>query len=105
LKLIIKESEGMINDNINVWFARNKEGNIVTIDKINEDNRYEEYSCPICESKLIPKLGDINAHHLAHKDASKCDRETQIHFFVKNELLKQGDKFTVKLDNEIKEFI
>lgn len=92
-------------DNINIWFARNKEGNIVTIDKINDNNRYEEYSCPICESKLIPKLGDVNAHHLAHKDASKCSRETQIHFFVKNELLKQGDKFTVKLDDESKEFV
>jgi hypothetical protein len=43
--------------------------------------------------------------HFAHRDASKCDRETQIHFFVKNELLKQGDKFIIRLDNDIKSFM
>ncbi|MBN1076069.1 hypothetical protein DVV91_17250 [Clostridium botulinum] len=98
----------MINEGANIWFARNNDGNIVTIDKINENNRHDDYKCPICGSNIIPKAIKEDAQmtrHFAHRDASKCDRETQIHFFVKNELLKQGDSFTISIDNDIKEFI
>lgn len=45
-------------------------------------------------------------HHFAHSDKSKCDSETQIHFWIKNELIKQGDKFKIRLDKDIiKEFV
>jgi hypothetical protein len=106
--LKIKGDGIMANENINLWFARNKDGSIVTIDKIDKENKHEDYMCPICGSNVIPKAIKDNAlmsRHFAHRDASKCDSETQIHFFVKNELIKQGDKFKVKLDTETKEFV
>jgi predicted RNA-binding Zn-ribbon protein involved in translation (DUF1610 family) len=92
-------------DDIQLWFAKDSNGNIVTIDKIDKDNKHESYTCPICGSEVIAKTGDIMRWHFAHRDASKCSNEAQVHFWIKNELIKIGDKFRIKLDNDIKEFI
>lgn len=37
----------------------------------------EEYYCPCCGGILIPKLGEINVHHFAHKNLMDCDDFTQ----------------------------
>jgi competence protein CoiA len=29
--------------------------------------------CPMCASEMIPKCGEINAHHWAHKALGDCD--------------------------------
>ncbi len=34
-------------------------------------NKYEEYFCPLCHKKVIPRKGKINIEHFAHQ--SKCD--------------------------------
>lgn len=88
-------------DDINLWYAKDKNNNIVKIININENNRKEEYYCPICMSSVIPKLGTKTKHHFAHIDASKCTNESFIHFWIKNKLLSVGDSFKIKTDDDI----
>lgn len=87
-------------ENVNLWFAKDMNDNIITIDKINEANKHNTYTCPICGSEVIAKLGDIKVHHFAHRDKSKCSSETMIHWWVKNKLLEIGDSFSIKLNKE-----
>lgn len=83
-------------EDTNLWYAKDDENNIITIDKVSEDNRNENYFCPICMNKIIPRLGDKVTHHFAHIDASKCTNESFVHFWVKNKLLSVGDNFIIK---------
>lgn len=78
------------SNNVNLWFARNNKGDIVTIDK---SDKNEEYTCPMCSSAVIPKAKNSNkiSPHFSHLDKSKCDSESMIHFWIKNELIKIGD--------------
>ncbi|WP_346938154.1 competence protein CoiA family protein [uncultured Clostridium sp.] len=92
-------------ENINLWFAKDENDEIITIDKINEENKHNTYTCPICGGEVIARTGDIKIHHFAHKDKSKCSSESMIHFWVKNELIKVGETFKIKLDNVIKEYV
>jgi len=90
----------MAYENVNLWFAKLENGNIVTIDEVNKDNK-SKYYCPMCGSELIPKAIKENAimsSHFAHIDKSKCSQEGMIHFWFKNKLLSKGDKFIVKTD-------
>ena len=82
-------------DDINLWYAKDKNNNIVKIVDINENNRKEEYFCPICMSSVIPKLGTKTKHHFAHID------ESFIHFWIKNKLLSVGDSFKIKTNDDI----
>ena len=41
-----------IKENVKLWFARDDDKNIVLINKANSD---DNYSCPICGDKVIPK--------------------------------------------------
>ena len=92
--------------NINLWFAKNKNNSIITIDKINEENKHDIYSCPICGVELIARTGEIKVHNFSHKDKSKCSSETMIHWWVKHKLIDVGDKFSIKVDKDnIKERI
>lgn len=91
-------------ENINLWVARNNDGELITIDEINEINKKDQYFCPICNSEVITRLGDIKSHHFAHVDKSKCDNEAMVHFWVKNKLIEKGDVFKIRLDKEVKEF-
>lgn len=93
-------------NNINLWFAKDKNNSIITIDKINEENKHDIYTCPICGGELIARTGEIKVHHFAHKDKSKCSSETMIHWWVKHKLIDVGDKFSIKVDKDnVKEFI
>lgn len=93
-------------ENINLWYAKDKNNNIITIDKLNNSNKHEKYNCPICMSEVIPKLGSSVSHHFAHRDSSKCTNESVIHYWIKNKLLEKGDSFTVSLTkNEERNYI
>src|SRR5574344_253081 len=98
----------MSYENINLWFAKNANYEIVTIDKINEENKHDKYYCPICGSEVIPKAikeYSLMTPHFAHIDRSKCDGESMIHFWIKNKLIKQGDKFNIKLDSTVQKYV
>lgn len=88
-------------DNVNLWFAKDINNNIITIDEVDFQSKNNFY-CPMCGSDLIPKA--IKSHlitaHFAHIDASKCNGEGMIHFWFKNKFLEPGDVFTVLSDKE-----
>lgn len=89
-------------NNIKLWFARNTDNKIVTINDINNENKNNTYSCPLCGSELKPKAIQSKriSPHFAHIDASKCDAESMVHFWFKHKFLEQGDEFTVISDKE-----
>lgn len=91
-----------VND-INLWFAKDENENIVTIDKANKNNKYK---CPICGSEVIPRAlnSDMITSHYAHIDRSECGGETIVHWWTKNNLLKAGDVFSV-FTNEEKQYL
>lgn len=88
---------------VSLWFARNENDEIVTIDNINKNDN-KQYYCPLCGSELIPKQGNIMSWHFAHVDKTKCSIESAYHFWVKNELFKTGESFKVTTDS-IHEYI
>lgn len=92
----------MSYENINLWFAKNNKDEIVTINEVDKKNK-DVYRCPLCNSEVISRQGDITSWHFAHVDKSKCNSESMVHFWVKNKLLKVGDRFSIKTD-EILQF-
>lgn len=91
-------------DNVTLWFAKDKNNSIITIDEINDKNRHEPYYCPMCNSDIIPRaIGSKQVtEHFAHIDASKCNNETMIHWWFKHKFLEKGDNFIVVSDEERK---
>jgi len=87
----------MDNFNVNLWFAKDKEGKIVTINEVDKDTK-NLYYCPLCGSEVIPRQGEINSWCFAHIDKSKCDGESMVHFWIKNKLIQKGDKFIIESD-------
>jgi len=89
-------------DNVKLWFARDENNEIITIDQVNEDNRHSKYLCPMCNSQLQPKAIKSTqvSSHFAHFDVSKCTAETMIHWWFKNKFIEPGDKFKVASDKE-----
>lgn len=96
----------MIYENVKLWFAKDENGNIVTIDDVIEQNKTNTYSCPVCGSELKPKALKSKqiTSHFAHVDASKCNSETMVHWWFKNKFIEKGNKFTVS-SIETKEYI
>lgn len=83
--------------NINLWFARDNHGEIITILNSNNANTY---TCPICNSEVIPKALESKkvTPHFAHIDRSKCTGESFIHFWMKHGFIERGDTFTIISD-------
>ena len=88
-----------MNENINLWFAKDENNKIITIDKASKNNKY---TCPICGGEVIPKAlnSDMVSPHFAHIDRESCEGESIIHWWTKNNLLKEGDVFSVFTDEE-----
>lgn len=92
-----------MSKDVSLWFARNENDEIVTIDNINKNDN-KKYYCPLCGSELIPKQGNIMSWHFAHVDKTKCTIESAYHFWVKNELFKVGESFRVQTDGVVTEY-
>lgn len=88
-------------DNVKLWFAKNNDDQVITINEVSEENKNNTYSCPMCGSKLIPKAIKSKqvTSHFAHVDVSKCG-ESMIHWWFKHKFLEKGDRFIVKSDIE-----
>ena len=91
-------------DNVKLWFAKDGNENIVTINDITETNKNDTYSCPMCASKLIPKAIKSKqvTSHFAHVDAGKCNQESMVHFWFKHKFIEIGDSFAIVLNEEKK---
>lgn len=89
-------------NSVKLWFAKDDSGKIVTIDEVNENNKHNTYSCPICGSNLRPKAVKSKqvTSHFAHVDSSKCNSETVIHWWFKHRFLEKGDSFKIISDKE-----
>ena len=89
-----------------LWFAKENDNDYVTIFDIDNDNKHKEYICPVCSSKVIPKCikeDRQKSPHFAHRDASKCNTESLIHWCYKNNFLVSGGEFKIE-DRENKIF-
>lgn len=92
-------------ENVNLWFAKDKNNEIMMIKDIIEENKHNEYTCPICGGLVRANTGTIKSWYFSHINADDCSSETIVHWFVKHELLKVGEKFKVKINDEIKEYV
>ena len=87
-------------ENVKLWFAKDQNGEIVTIDEVGDV--HNTYNCPVCGSSLLPKATESFkvTPHFAHVDASKCNTESHVHWWLKNKLIEPGDEFKVVSDKE-----
>ncbi|MGM9988412.1 MAG: hypothetical protein ACI35O_14445 [Bacillaceae bacterium] len=87
-------------ENVKLWFAKDENENIITIDEVKDI--HNTYDCPICGSSLLPKATESKkvTPHFAHVDVSKCNSESQIHWWFKNSLIEPGDEFKIASDKE-----
>lgn len=53
-----------------MYWAANSLGEIIYID---ESISKEKYYCPHCKGEMTRKLGEVYAHHYAHKPKADCD--------------------------------
>ena len=75
-------------------FAYDVNNNIVYIETGNESKKdlYKNCHCPICNEILIPKMGNKNTWHFAHKGNSNCSGgfETGLHLYAKKVIKKNS---------------
>jgi hypothetical protein len=103
----------LINTDVQLFWANNENNEIVIIYDMKDEDRNNKYTCPVCDSEVKPvaiggvrkdgKIAQVSSH-FSHYDASKCNFESQIHFWFKNKILVNGDSFIIKtnVDNEYK---
>lgn len=84
---------------VNLWFARDSSGKIIEILSVSNN---DEYFCPICNSKVIPKALKSKSitPHFAHVDKEKCSNESMLHFWFKHKFIESGDIFTIISDKK-----
>lgn len=66
-------------------YAQDKDGIITHISKA---ERHIEYSCPYCRDVLIPRKGDVNRHHYAHKRLD-CEQSRYLHETTKQYVIQE----------------
>jgi len=66
---------------------------LIHITNINKDNKESfNFVCPHCKTALIVKIGNINAHHFAHKNLQcEINSETIIHILAKNVIAEHNE--------------
>ncbi len=88
-------------NNVSLWFAKDENGDIVTINNSEKLSNKSVYRCPLCGSQVIAKaFGEDSkvSAHFAHLDKSKCAGEHMIHWWFKNKLIEEGQTFKIKTD-------
>lgn len=80
----------------------NKTGELIHISNITKDNKDQyEFLCPKCKTPLIPKMGDINTHHFAHKNADcTINGESIVHLLAKK-IIADNNEIVVPIYNPV----
>ena len=73
-------------------FAINEKNEIIYIKDLSLDARKGKFICSECGKELIPKMGELNIWHFAHKIKSNCSGgiQTSLHKYAK-ELIKRNN--------------
>lgn len=73
-------------------FATNERNEIIYIKNLNLHNKKDKFICSECGKELIPRMGEINTWHFAHKVRSNCSGgiQTSLHKYAK-ELIKRNN--------------
>lgn len=71
--------------------AFNNHGQLVSINEVNSGSACD-CICVSCSAPLVAKKGDINTHHFAHENSTKCNwqPETELHLLVKEYFKEQS---------------
>ncbi|WP_076003888.1 competence protein CoiA family protein [Dehalogenimonas formicexedens] len=74
--------------------AKDADGTWIHIGEITETNAKNPVFCPECDARFVPRLGDINKHHFAHKSGSQgvCSGESGYHALAKHLLAYHFEK-------------
>lgn len=83
-------------------YAKDLDGHIVHIEDAFQGGIYY---CPQCGNEMIPKMGDINAHHFAHKVECSCNGESYLHKIAKlkfKEIYDKSSQFILEYRKPIK---
>lgn len=54
-------------------WAFDRQGRPISIEQA---ERGQDYTCPLCGGKMIPRLGEIKQYHYAHEEETDCPPET-----------------------------
>ncbi len=72
---------------IKYHYAIDNTGNIVDIASVSAHNKNCKFYCISCGGEMRPHLGNINAHHFAHKaDTLHCTPESYLHKLAKRRI-------------------
>ena len=96
----------VVNENVSLFYANDEYNNIILINEINEKNKENNFTCPICGGIVKPRAIDSNkiSSHYYHLNAKDCSSESVMHYWYKNEFIKSGDKITLKVEDEYYNF-
>ena len=71
-------------------YALDEKGTLVHINDVIKNERHmHTYTCLGCKKELIPRLGNTNIWHFAHKSEEACNGETYLHRLAKYALKKK----------------
>src|SRR3989338_10739336 len=86
-----------------LFYAKDKSGTIALIDRLKPGLLDNKFFCPHCSEEVIPKMGDFNVWHFAHK-GRVCDalieKKPQIEEKYEKKLFDYTDKFTTVIDSK-----
>lgn len=74
-------------------YAIDNNGEIISIEAIQRENRHNGYCCVSCGCAMIPVLGKIREHHFRHK-TDACSYESYIHKLWKQFIFEQWQKLS-----------
>lgn len=79
------------NTQIKYPLAYDTKGKIIPIQHVNPQHE-DQYICVGCKNPMIPKMGDKNTHHFAHKTEESCAPNTALHETSKAYVVRRFNK-------------
>lgn len=89
---------------IKYHIARLKDGRLVDVNELTEATRHQEFYCIGCGELLVPKMGNNNRWHFAHKSGVNCNPETYLHKLAKikiKAIFDNSETFSVKYKQNV----